>query len=90
MKTIQVGNVPDDVHRALRARAAAAGVSLSDFALAELEPLPAIHPSSIFSLGHIPAPAARGANRSSPPFDPAASATEPPCWSSTAWPSSRR
>jgi plasmid stability protein len=37
VKTIQVRNVPDDVHRALRTRAAAAGVSLSDFALAELE-----------------------------------------------------
>ncbi|MGH2714378.1 MAG: FitA-like ribbon-helix-helix domain-containing protein [Thermoleophilaceae bacterium] len=37
MKTIQVRNVPDNVHRVLRARAAAAGVSLSDFALGELE-----------------------------------------------------
>jgi nucleotide-binding universal stress UspA family protein len=37
MKTIQIRNVPDDVHRALRTRAAAAGVSLSDFALTELE-----------------------------------------------------
>jgi plasmid stability protein len=37
VKTIQVRNVPDDVHRALRARAAASGVSLSDFALGELE-----------------------------------------------------
>ena len=37
MKTIQVRNVPDDVHRTLRTRAAAAGVSLSDFALGELE-----------------------------------------------------
>ncbi|HEY4996413.1 MAG TPA: hypothetical protein VII03_00375 [Solirubrobacteraceae bacterium] len=37
MKTIQVRNVPDDVHRTLRVRAAATGVSLSDFALAELE-----------------------------------------------------
>jgi hypothetical protein len=37
MKTIQVRNVPDDVHRELRTRAASAGVSLSDFALAELE-----------------------------------------------------
>lgn len=37
MKTIQVRKVPEDVHRALRSRAAAAGVSLSDFALAELE-----------------------------------------------------
>jgi antitoxin FitA len=37
VKTIQVRNVPDDVHRTLRTRAAAAGVSLSDFALGELE-----------------------------------------------------
>lgn len=37
MKTIQLRNVPDDVHRVLRTRATAAGVSLSDFALAELE-----------------------------------------------------
>lgn len=37
MKTIQVRNVPEEVHRALRTRAASAGVSLSDFALAELE-----------------------------------------------------
>jgi plasmid stability protein len=37
VKTIQVRNVPDDVHRALRTRAASAGVSLSDYALAELE-----------------------------------------------------
>lgn len=37
MKTIQVRNVPNEVHRTLRTRAAAAGVSLSDFALGELE-----------------------------------------------------
>lgn len=37
MKTIQIRNVPDEVHGALRARAAHAGVSLSDYALAELE-----------------------------------------------------
>ncbi len=37
MKTIQVRNVPDEVHRALRTRAAAVGVSLSDYALGELE-----------------------------------------------------
>ncbi|MHB8439208.1 MAG: FitA-like ribbon-helix-helix domain-containing protein [Acidimicrobiales bacterium] len=37
MKVIQIRNVPYDVHRVLRTRAAAAGVSLSDFALAELE-----------------------------------------------------
>jgi plasmid stability protein len=36
MRTIQVRNVPDDVHRVLRSRAAAAGVSLSDYALREL------------------------------------------------------
>jgi plasmid stability protein len=43
MKTIQVRNVPDDVHRELRTRAAAAGVSLSDYALGELERV-AAHP----------------------------------------------
>ncbi|WP_022928923.1 FitA-like ribbon-helix-helix domain-containing protein [Patulibacter americanus] len=32
MATVQIRDVPDDVHRALRARAAAAGVSLSDYA----------------------------------------------------------
>jgi plasmid stability protein len=36
LKTIQIRNVPDDVHRALRMRAAAAGVSLSELALDEL------------------------------------------------------
>jgi antitoxin FitA len=36
VKTIQIRNVPDDVHRALRSRAAGEGMSLSDFALAEL------------------------------------------------------
>ncbi|HEX6388225.1 MAG TPA: hypothetical protein VFZ89_02220 [Solirubrobacteraceae bacterium] len=37
MKTIQVRNVPDDIHRELRTRAAAAGLSLSDYARNELE-----------------------------------------------------
>jgi antitoxin FitA len=37
VKTIQIRNVPDRVHKVLRARAAAAGMSLSDYALAELE-----------------------------------------------------
>lgn len=37
MKTIQIRNVPDEVHRTLRSRAAASGMSLSDYALAELE-----------------------------------------------------
>ena len=30
-RTIQIRDVPDDVHRTLRSRAAAAGVSLSDY-----------------------------------------------------------
>lgn len=37
VRTIQIRNVPDAVHATLRTRAAAAGVSLSDYALAELE-----------------------------------------------------
>lgn len=37
MKTIQIRNVPDTVHATLRVRAAGAGVSLSDYALAELQ-----------------------------------------------------
>jgi plasmid stability protein len=37
MKTLQIREVPDDVHRALRERAAASGQSLSAFALGELE-----------------------------------------------------
>jgi predicted CopG family antitoxin len=37
MKTIQIRNVPEDVHARLRQRALAAGLSLSDYALAELE-----------------------------------------------------
>jgi plasmid stability protein len=36
-KTIQVRDVPDDVHTELRARAAAAGTSLSDYVRSELE-----------------------------------------------------
>lgn len=43
MKTIQVRNVPEEVHRVLRSRAASAGMSLSDYALAELERV-ASHP----------------------------------------------
>lgn len=37
MKTIQIRKVPDEIHRTLRTRAAASGVSLSDYALWELE-----------------------------------------------------
>jgi plasmid stability protein len=36
MKSLQVRNVPDEGHRTLKARAALAGVSLSECALAEL------------------------------------------------------
>ncbi|HEX9109508.1 MAG TPA: hypothetical protein VF832_19840 [Longimicrobiales bacterium] len=35
-KMIQIRNVPDEVHRALKVRAAAAGMSLSDYLLAEI------------------------------------------------------
>ncbi len=35
-RSIQIRKVPDDVHRTLRARAAAAGVSLSEYLLAEI------------------------------------------------------
>jgi antitoxin FitA len=35
-RTIQIRDVPDEVHRTLRARAAAAGLSLSAYLLAEL------------------------------------------------------
>jgi len=34
--SIQIRDVPDDVHRTLRARAAAAGMSLSDYLLADI------------------------------------------------------
>jgi plasmid stability protein len=36
-KMIQVRNVPDDVHRILKTRAAAAGMSLSDYIKHDLE-----------------------------------------------------
>lgn len=35
-RMIQVRNVPDGIHRTLKARAALAGMSLSDYLLAEL------------------------------------------------------
>lgn len=46
MKTIQIRNVPNEVHRELRMRAAGAGISLSDYALAELERLASRPPIS--------------------------------------------
>lgn len=36
MATVQVRDVPEDVHATLRARAAAAGMSLSEYVLGEL------------------------------------------------------
>jgi plasmid stability protein len=36
-KTIQLRNVPDALHRSLKARAAMAGSSLSDYLLAEIK-----------------------------------------------------
>ena len=36
-KMIQIRNVPDDVHREAKARAARAGMSLSDYLLREIE-----------------------------------------------------
>ncbi len=38
-KMVQVRNVPDALHRKLKARAALAGVSISDFLLREIERL---------------------------------------------------
>lgn len=38
-KMIQIRNVPDEVHREVKARAARAGMSLSDFLLREVERL---------------------------------------------------
>jgi len=36
-KMIQIRNVPDELHRTLKARAAKAGMSLSDYLLSEVE-----------------------------------------------------
>jgi len=36
-KMIQIRNVPDELHREIKARAARAGMSLSDFLLREVE-----------------------------------------------------
>jgi plasmid stability protein len=38
-KMIQLRNVPDSLHRVLKARAAMAGMSLSDYLLAEIKDL---------------------------------------------------
>lgn len=39
VKMIQIRNVPDDVHRKLKARAATEGMSMSDYILRHLERL---------------------------------------------------
>jgi antitoxin FitA len=39
-KLIQLRNVPDALHRGLKARAAMAGMSLSDYLLAEIKEIP--------------------------------------------------
>jgi plasmid stability protein len=36
-KMIQIRNVPDDLHRTLKVRAARAGMTLSDYLLSEIE-----------------------------------------------------
>lgn len=43
-KMIQVRNVPEDVHRTLKSRAAAAGMSLSDYIKRDLE-IAAVRPT---------------------------------------------
>ena len=36
---IQIRNVPDEIHRTFKARAAKAGMSLSDYLMSELRPI---------------------------------------------------
>jgi plasmid stability protein len=64
MKMLQVRNVPDDVHRALKERAAREGTTMSDLVLRELP-----------RLAHRPSPEAvaeRIRSRSAVPGPPAA------------------
>ena len=45
-KMIQIRNVPDDLHRTLKVRAAKAGMTLSDYLLSEIEQIaekPTLH-----------------------------------------------
>lgn len=55
-KMIQIRNVPDDVHRELKVRAARAGLTLTDFLNAELIRLVAHRPLTelVEELGHEP------------------------------------
>jgi plasmid stability protein len=41
MSMIQIRNVPEDIHRVLKSRAALAGMSLSDYLLAEIREMAA-------------------------------------------------
>jgi antitoxin FitA len=64
MKMIQIRNVPDDLHRSLKERAAREGTTMSDLILRELP-----------RMAHKPSPdqvLARIASRSSVPGPPAA------------------
>lgn len=65
-KMIQVRNVPDDVHRKLKVRAAQEGMTLSDFLLAEMRVV-AEQPSMEELLERL---------ASQPPFDPDVSSAE--------------
>jgi plasmid stability protein len=55
-KMIQIRNVPDDVHRELKVRAAGAGMSLSDFLNVELARVVSHRPLAelVEELGHEP------------------------------------
>lgn len=65
-KMIQIRNVPDDVHRKLKVRAAQEGTTLSDFLLAEIRAA-AEQPSMTELLERL---------ASQPPFDPDVSSAE--------------
>ena len=65
-KMIQIRNVPDDVHRKLKVRAAQEGTTLSDFLLAEIR-VSAEQPSMTELLERL---------ASQPPFDPDVSSAE--------------
>jgi plasmid stability protein len=52
MRAIQIRHVPDDVHRVLKARAAQAGQTLSDYLLAQLSGI-ARRPTTEELLGRI-------------------------------------
>ncbi len=65
-KTIQIRNMPEKLHRTLKARAAAAGMTLSEYLLAELK-RSADKPSIEELLKRI---------RSRPPIDPGISSAE--------------